>query len=184
MKPEIDEIISQGIKKPSCSDLLVDENNSMVELEKPSTWREILRFRKNVPTIPVKVSIPRFLEHGKQPESGIESGIEEIAFFDYDPQGRTKLYHVDDLQSKPTLFLTDWCWAMYRRDVSKMTHNLYIGLIVILKSSTSVILVYCSVWQEMFAIEFYRSFHSHSWCHYSKLAKVCLFFSLYNLIPN
>ena len=37
MKPEIDEIISQGIKKPSCSDLLVDENNSMVELEKPST---------------------------------------------------------------------------------------------------------------------------------------------------
>ena len=37
MKPEIDEIISLGIKKPSCSDLLVDKNNLMVELEKPST---------------------------------------------------------------------------------------------------------------------------------------------------
>ena len=42
--------------------------------------------------IPVKVCIPRFLEHRKQ----LESGIEEIAFFDYDPQGRTKFYHVDD----------------------------------------------------------------------------------------
>lgn len=84
-----------------------------------------------------------------------ESGIEETAFFDYDPQGRTKFYHGDDLQSKPSF--QHWCWAMYRRNVSKMTHNLYIGLIVILKSSTSVILVYCSVWQAMFAIEFYRS---------------------------
>ena len=37
VKTEIDEIISQGIKKPSCSDRLADENNSMVELEKPST---------------------------------------------------------------------------------------------------------------------------------------------------
>ena len=46
---------------------------------------------------------------------------------------------------------------MYRRNVSKMTHNLYIGLIVIVKSSTSVILVYCLVWQAMFPIEIYRS---------------------------
>ena len=46
---------------------------------------------------------------------------------------------------------------MYRRNVSKRTHNLFIGLIVILKSSTSVILGYCSVLQAMFVIEFYRS---------------------------
>ena len=37
VKTEIDEIISQGIKKPSCSDLLPDANNSMVEVGKPST---------------------------------------------------------------------------------------------------------------------------------------------------
>ena len=37
VKTEIDEIISQGIKKPSCSDLLPDANNSMVEVGKSST---------------------------------------------------------------------------------------------------------------------------------------------------
>ena len=37
MKTEIDEIISERIKKPSCSDILADANNLMVELEKPST---------------------------------------------------------------------------------------------------------------------------------------------------
>ena len=37
VKTKMDEIISQGIKKPWCSDLLADANNSMVELEKPST---------------------------------------------------------------------------------------------------------------------------------------------------
>ena len=36
VKTELDKIISPGIRKPSCSDLLADANNSVVELEKPS----------------------------------------------------------------------------------------------------------------------------------------------------
>ena len=111
MKPEIDEIISLGIKKPSCSDLLVDENNLMVELEKPSTLFKVAQgpdgryldyfvsVNLSLPLkFPSRSASPVFLEHRKQPESGIE----EIAFFYYDPQGRTKFYHVDDLQSKPS----------------------------------------------------------------------------------
>ena len=58
MKPEIDEIISLGIKKPSCSDLLVDENNLMVELEKPSTLFKVAQGPDGRYFVSVKTSPP------------------------------------------------------------------------------------------------------------------------------
>ena len=58
VKTEIDEIISQGIKKPSCSDLLPDTNNSMVELEKPSTLFKVAQGPEGRYFFSVKTSPP------------------------------------------------------------------------------------------------------------------------------